>query len=259
MSGLRLIQLSDCHLFSDTEKTAYNNTNPYQTLRSVLRIVEAEKPDILLFTGDMSGDDSEQSYAHLKQLLTPFSNTQVRMIPGNHDVPALLSDIFDSISGDTFNEHVARFGGFEDLRTTNWRIHYLNSHFEGTKGRIEVSRLAELEHDVTAAPAKSHLIVVHHHPLDTINWMDKHDWANRNQFLQLMYRLPGEMRVLYGHVHHASHRVFCGQHYYSCPSTCWQWAQTDNFGVSNEQPGCRIIELHEQGGWHTEIKRVEPT
>lgn len=251
MSGLRLIQLSDCHLFSDTEKTAYNNTNPYQTLRSVLRVVQAEKPDMLLFTGDISGDDSKQSYLHLQQLLAPFSGLPIRMIPGNHDVPALLSDIF--------GDNVARLDGFEDLSNTHWRVHYLNSHFEGTRGRIEVERLEKLEHDVLTAPAKSHLIAVHHHPLDSINWMDKHDWVNRNQFLQLMYRLPGNMRVLYGHVHHASYRVFCAQHYYSCPSTCWQWAQTNDFGVSDEQPGFRITELSERGGWHTEIKRANAT
>ena len=248
MRGLRLIQLSDCHLFSDPNKTGYNNINPYQTLRSILAMIQAEKPDMLLFTGDMSGDYSKQSYTHLKHLLSQTSNTPVRMIPGNHDVPELISEIFGA--------EVTRVDGCEDLNNTNWRIHYLSSHFEGAKGRIDLPRLAKLEHDILIAPEKSHLIAVHHHPLDTVTWMDKHDWINRSQFLQLMHILPSNIRIVYGHIHHASQRVLCGQHYYSCPSTCWQWAQTKDFGVLDDSPGCRIIEAGEQGCWRTKIQRL---
>lgn len=248
MHGLQLIQLSDCHLFSDPDKTGYNNINPYKTLQSILAMIHAKNPDIVLFTGDMSGDYSKQSYVHLKHLLSQLSTTSVRMIPGNHDAPELISEIFGA--------EVARFEGCEDLAKVNWRIHYISSHFEGAKGRIDLPRLTKLEHDILIAPEKSHLIAVHHHPLDTNTWIDKHNWINRSQFLRLMFRLPGNIRIIYGHIHHASHRVLCGQYYYSCPSTCWQWAQTKDFGVLDDLPSYRLIEMGEQGSWHTNIQRL---
>ncbi|MCY7296279.1 metallophosphoesterase [Alteromonas sp. a30] len=245
---IRLLQISDCHLFADTQKCGYADINPLLTLNAVLDSAKKERPDRILLTGDVSGDGSVKSYQHLYNALDSrgwLANT--RMIPGNHDDPNLMMR--------QFNDKICRVNGFEDVG--QWRFHYLNSHHEGTKGLVEKSRLDELEQDISQASEKHQIVAVHHHPLDCIHWMDKHDWVNRDEFLQLMHFMPKPVRVLYGHVHHAVNRTFNAQEYYACPSTCWQWAQTEQFGVSDVAPGYRMIELGNNGEWLTWINRIE--
>lgn len=243
----RILQVSDCHLFADRQKCGYAKINPLESLIEVLKDAQKEQPDCVLFTGDISGDDSEQSYQHLYEILANLSLLDItQMIPGNHDKPTLMRQ--------RFGQKVCQFDGFQDIGS--WRLHYLDSHFEGTKGLVSTQRLNALENDVFTAPEKHHVVAVHHHPLDCIHWMDKHDWVNRDQFLQLMHFLPRPVRVLYGHVHHDFNRTFNGQEYYACPSTCWQWAQTQDFGVSDLPPGYRMIELGENGEWLTWVNRV---
>lgn len=246
--AFRVLQISDCHLFSEPTKVGYVDINPFQTLRAVLTDAVKETPDLILFTGDISGDCSEQSYLHLQSLMQEMGFTQkiVRMIPGNHDAPDLMQKVFGSTS--------CQFESHEDFG--DWRLHYLNSHYKGTQGSVSSERLQILEESIQGAPQQHHIVTVHHHPLDCIHWMDKHDWIDRDKFLQLMHLLPKPVRVLYGHVHHDFHRVFNGQEYYACPSSCWQWALTEEFGVSDLLPGYRMIELGENGEWLTWVNRA---
>ena len=245
--SFRIVQVSDCHLFSDPEKTSYNDINPYQSLKAVLQSAANESPDLLLLTGDLSGDDTEQSYHHLKQLLSkPYLPNQIRMLPGNHDLPDTMREMFGN--------DICRFEGIEEFG--NWRFHYLNSHYKGTLGMVSEERLQSLQYDILNEPHMQHIVVVHHHALDTMSWMDKHEWINRSKFLQLMHFLPRPIRVLYGHIHSDVFRSFSGQEYYACPSSCWQWQLSEEFAVSDEHPGYRVIELGDNGEWLTWVNRI---
>ncbi|MFT4746161.1 MAG: Icc protein, partial [Congregibacter sp.] len=83
---MNIIQISDCHLFSDTQKTGYNSINPYQSLQHILAEVKFHQPDVLLVTGDISGDGSGQSYQHFSKLLCETKiKCRIGIIPGNHD------------------------------------------------------------------------------------------------------------------------------------------------------------------------------
>ena len=67
---MRLLQLSDCHLFADHAQTGYG-VNPYQSLSRVLECAAGESPDYVIITGDVSGDNSEESYRHFLSLMNP--------------------------------------------------------------------------------------------------------------------------------------------------------------------------------------------
>ena len=68
--AIRLCQISDCHLFADPSSVGYGDVNPYESLYRVLAQVAHSAPDGVIVTGDISGDDSEQSYAHFLALMT---------------------------------------------------------------------------------------------------------------------------------------------------------------------------------------------
>ena len=89
-----IIQITDCHLFSEVQKIGYNNINPYQSLQHILSEVTLRRPNVLLVTGDISGDGSGQSYQHFSRLLDETGiNCQIGIIPGNHDNQAQMKHI----------------------------------------------------------------------------------------------------------------------------------------------------------------------
>ncbi len=88
---MTLIQISDCHLLESPARSGYGDINPLQSLETVLETVVSLDVDGVLVTGDISGDDSEQSYQHFIQAINQhLPDIPVKVIAGNHDNNALM-------------------------------------------------------------------------------------------------------------------------------------------------------------------------
>ena len=147
---------------------------------------------------------------------------------------------------------------YTPLSFTKWQLHLLNSKFaDGTKGRVNDSTLQQLQHDIVAKPDVSHLIAVHHHPVDCNGWMDAHEWVNRSDFMAVVAANPQVKGVIHGHIHHASEQIVGNCCFMSTPATCWQFANQATFAVSEEAPGFRLLELEENGTLHSQVIRIE--
>jgi Icc protein len=243
-----VIQISDCHLFADIQKLGYQNINPYHSLQCVLKEVSSYQPDLLLVTGDVSGDGSLESYQHFKTLLAQSELTcEVSILPGNHDQPDKLKI--------KFAETQLWLASPLDV-STNWNIHLVNTHYKGTLGHVSVADLANLSHQLKQTPDKFHLVATHHHPISCGGWMDKHEWLNSIKFTQLIECHPSVKGVVYGHIHSDIETTINNICYMACPSTCWQWATTETFKTSELMPGFRVIKLLENGQISTSIKRL---
>ena len=85
---LRVVQLSDFHLFADTQGKLLG-LNTQASLETVLERVRVEQPDmdLIIATGDLSQDGSLDSYHRLITLLDGF-RVPVYWLEGNHDKPA---------------------------------------------------------------------------------------------------------------------------------------------------------------------------
>lgn len=244
---MKLVQISDCHIFSDKLKPGYDDINPFNSFYQVVDRVEAEQPDLVLLTGDLSGDGSLESYLYMNDLLDDvLGSIPYWVLPGNHDNLALLRKVFTNKD----------LSVSEPLSIGNWYIHGLNSKFQGNLGQVDVSQLDNLRVNIERAPTKNHLIAVHHHPIECRGWMDKHEWLNRAEFLRFIEKFDRVRAVIYGHIHTES-AIQLGQvQYLSCPSTCWQWSCEPNFATTRETPGYRVMHLDEQGNIDTLVKRI---
>ena len=82
---IRVVQVSDCHLFADTEGKLLG-LNTQFSLDQVLELVAREQPDIdlILATGDLSQDASLAAYERLRDALSQF-DAPTYWIEGNHD------------------------------------------------------------------------------------------------------------------------------------------------------------------------------
>ncbi|MEP0354177.1 MAG: metallophosphoesterase [Paraglaciecola sp.] len=246
---MKIVQISDCHLFADTEKVGYNHINPYQSLQKVLEDVCAYKPELLLVTGDLSGDGSIKSYQHFKTLFIESNlDCDLQVLPGNHDSLEYLLATFSKKSLWVNSPHL-------DCHD-NWQIHSLNTQFKGALGKVSVNDLIALQKQLQANINKYHCIAVHHHPVDCNGWMDKHEWVNRQDFTQLVESFSNVKIVVYGHIHSDIETLQNGVLYLASPSTCWQWANTESFGVSDLKPGFRVIELNDNAQFSHVIKRI---
>lgn len=242
----RIIQISDCHLYADISKVGYGDINPHASLQRLLQQVPQLQPDMLVLTGDLSGDYSQQSYQHLLELLRSTAlaaEVQIRAVPGNHDNPEYLQQVF------------ADTPEYEDI--CGCRLHFLNSHYRGGLGLVNADRLERLHRDITTAETLRHLIFVHHHPVDTNSWMDRHEWVNRAEFLQVLRQLSVAVSIFHGHIHHERIVRFLTHTIYACPSTCWQWQLTPEFKVATAAlPGLRVIDAETDGQLRSRVARM---
>jgi Icc protein len=254
---MKIVQISDCHLYADSNKAGYRQVNPYQSLSRVLKKVSELKPVLVIASGDISSDKTLQSYQHFSSLWQA-ANLACKLIvmPGNHDeVSAMQAH---------FAPHQLSLGG-AICQTDVWQIHCLNSKIaeatnadssQETRGQVSKSELLQLQSAISSAPNLRHLIAVHHHPIDCGGWMDVHEWINRQDFVDLVAATPQIKGVIYGHIHHASEQQQGECLFMSCPSTCWQWATQESFAASEESPGFRLIELKTNGQLSSQIIRI---
>lgn len=247
MLSLTIAHISDCHLFADQQQVGYGQINPYLSLHSVFAQITAQQVDVVIASGDISGDASGQSYRHFHQLWQQ-SGCQAHLIvlPGNHDNEELLADVVSN----------QRTWPSPQFRAHNWQVHGLNSKTSDTQGTIHAEQLDIMAQRLAEYPDSHHLLAVHHHPIACGGWMDAHSWLNRDLFMEFVARHPQIKMVLYGHIHHASEHQRQHCRFMSVPSTCWQWANQADFGLSDEQPGFRLLALHPNGQFASQVKWI---
>ena len=249
---LTIAQISDCHLFADASLKSYREINPYQSLSRVLANIAQHHLDLLLVTGDLSGDGSELSYQHFKQLIKDSGiPCDYVILPGNHDDSTNLQTQFDA------KNLWCHYLSGSPLKLANWHIHLLNTKTDGSSGTLSQADLHQLKQVVSSAPDNWHLLAAHHHPLPCDAWMDKHGWHNADELVAMVGRYPKIKGLVHGHIHHASEKQMDNCCYMSCPSTCWQWTMQAQFGVSELPAGYRLLKLASNGHIASQIIRVE--
>ena len=260
---ITLIQISDCHLFSDKAKKGYAQISPYASLRHVLRTMQSQLQDnssktLVIVTGDISGDSSEQSYVHFSTLMGEYIEAKGvpwYVLPGNHD----NNPYFHAQLGHKY------LACESPLILENWVIEGLDTRIlaqpNTAKGEIHVQQLDALATNVATWPDYHHLIALHHHIQPSHSWMDKHALHNAKALEGLVSRTKQVKALIHGHIH-SSLRQHIGDNAtpsYGAPSTCWQWEMQAEFGVSREAPGYQIISLHSDGIVEVDVKRLAIT
>lgn len=247
---MKIVQISDCHLFAEASKTGYNDINPVNSLEDILSEVKVHRPDVLLITGDISGDGSEQSYQHFSRLIhTAKINCRIGIIPGNHDNQ-------EKLTANVVKEYLWSHQPQMTL-PNKWHIHLLDTQYQQTVGRISDTSLESLSEYVSQHSNDYHLLAAHHHPIPIGGWMDKHEWKNRQEFNAVVAKNQSIKCVIYGHIHWAVEQQKDQCIYMACPSTCWQFANQEFFATTNLKPGYRVINLLENGQISTSIHRLK--
>ncbi|QPG05295.1 metallophosphoesterase [Salinimonas marina] len=242
----RLVQFTDCHLFADPEQSGYAAIAPYHSLARCLESAVEYQPDMLLCTGDISGDDSKTSYVWLRELIKQYApHIPLYVIAGNHDNNPYFKE--------TLAAHAIQSGAPAELG--NWCVHGLDTRYQGAQGQIDERQLQQVAAAIGARPRQYHALALHHHPIASNSWMDTHCLVNAGVLLDWLHTQPVRV-VLHGHTHAECEHAHGRQTILGTPSTSWQWAMTPEFGVSAQPPGFRLLELSDEGHWHSIIRRI---
>ena len=247
---IRLIQISDSHLFADPQ-TQLLGINTQQSLQQVLAQVKQDhpNPDLLLLTGDLAQEADELTYRRLEQTVASIGGRGC-WLPGNHDDPKKMQQLSDGYFSGTKQLFAGEF----------WQLILLNTKVPGeVHGFLEQSELDFLEACLKRAPERYSLICMHHHPVNIgSQWMDNINCRNGQQLLDILTQYPNTRAVTWGHIHQDFHCQYQHLQLFSAPSTCIQFLPGSNeFAVDPVAPGYRWIELSSSGTIKTGVSRIE--
>lgn len=205
------------------------------------------QPDLILATGDLAQDGSDEAYRVLGDRLAAFS-CDAAWIAGNHDHVASLARVAERYGA--ARRHIVQGG---------WQFIFLDS---SVPGKVH-GELAESELDFLADMLKQHpdlpaLVTLHHHPVDiSADWMRDIGLRNREDFWQVIDRFPQVKVVLWGHIHQTYEQCRNGVQLLATPSTCIQFTSgSRQFSVEDRAPGYRWFELQASGNFTTEVCRA---
>lgn len=246
-----LLHLTDLHLFAERDRE-HHGINTWQSLSRVLDAALAERtPAAILLSGDLSQDESAESYQHLRERLASMP-APVICLPGNHDQIALLHSQLAS-------DQVQVLG---ELGVGDWRLLAIDCSVPGEVfGRLGDERLAALNDALSQAPDTLSMIALHHPPVACGSaWLDATRLRDADALFAVLDAHPQVRVALCGHIHQAmDQEVALASHtlrVLTTPATCRQFAvRHDDFALGDEAPGWRWITL-EGATLDTEVRRL---
>lgn len=252
-SVIRLLQITDPHLFSD-ENAELLGINTLASFKQVLKEIKNQgfAYDFILATGDLVQDGSEQGYLQFCRLIKQLEKTCF-WIPGNHDLQPKMLKLLNQTQG---NIHPAK----HILLGNKWQIILLDSQVFGVAhGELSKYQLDWLQNILQQNANKYTLIVLHHHLLSTNSaWLDQHNLRNSQHFADVLAPFNNIKGILHGHIHQQVDNYWQGYPIMATPSTCIQFKPDCNqFTLDRLQPGWRELELHPDGRITSQVHRIK--
>tara|TARA_R110000764_G_scaffold110472_2_gene196989 strand:+ start:53753 stop:54604 length:852 start_codon:yes stop_codon:yes gene_type:complete len=245
-----ILQLTDSHLFAGDSGDLLG-LDTLDSLNSVIDLVlgEISRMDLVLATGDITQDGSEDAYRRFiaASLRLP---APCHWIPGNHDNAVLMRQL-GAASG------LSR----DWVDIGNWRIVLLDSSVSGSvAGRLADNQLQRLDDALATAGERHILVCLHHHPVDIgCDWMQPIGLQNADALFSRFTEQTAVKAVLWGHVHQEFDGKREGVRLLASPSTCVQFAaDSEDFATDTLAPGYRWLRLYDDGRIETEVSRLPP-
>jgi Icc protein len=234
---MRILQLTDIHLFSDASSpAAVKNCASFDSVVSyILSHREQLNVDGIVVTGDISHDGSVESYRYF------FSKMELLDIPyayllGNHDNAENVL-LAHQQQGGANNVDVCR------LSDSQWRILFVNSVVKGRDhGLISSQELNQLERQLSESERKT-AVFMHHHvqPVGT-PLVDECMLLNGHELLSVCRR-SGVRFIGSGHAHTLFQRKTGDILLSVSPAVCHQWENGATSVKIVENSGFSVISL----------------
>ncbi len=218
-----IAQLSDVHMVAPGGRLLGRIDTPTYLHAAVAHLASLEpRPDLVLLTGDLTGDGLPEEYEHLAEVLARLPSP-VLLLPGNHDDRDALAARFPRPVSTV--PVPPELGWQAALDVGPLRVIGLDSVVPGDPGgRLGPARLAWLDEALASSRAPT-IVALHHPPFATgIRHMDTMALADADGLGAVIARHPHVERVVVGHVHRAVTTAWCGTVVTIAPSGAHQVA-----------------------------------
>ncbi len=215
------------------------------------------KLDLVVATGDLVDEGTEEEYHRLRGLLDPLAAPYL-LVPGNHDNRRALCTVFADHSylpgGAPFLQYV--------IEDHPLRLIALDTLVPGEIfGALSADRLEWLEARLEEAPDRPTVILMHHPPfLSGLTHLDRNaegfGLLGADALGTIVARFPNIERILCGHLHRPIQVRWHGTVALTAPATAHQFALAlgeDTIAAVMEPPACLIHY------WSTEAGLVSHT
>jgi len=260
-----LAQITDSHLFS-SPTGLHHGHNVLENLKKVLlNLCDNSEVDVIVFTGDLTQDHTEQSYQNFVDCVHACNVTvPIYYLAGNHDEPELLDKYFAD----------SPFLSKKDISFPHWQVQLVDSKSETPAGYVSQRALLQLK--TVIEQDKHQLLMMHHHPINVGYFIDKHGLQNKTDFWHAIDEYSNIKAIACGHVHSAmqltsprikqlseaskttliakSTKVQKPVTLYTCPATSIQFdPNVDGVAALAKGPGYRVFYLHSDGQLTTDV------
>ena len=249
VSPMSIVQITDIHLFGSENHKMLG----MPTIKSFQAIVDklhafGNELDLLLVTGNLSGDGNLQSYDNLQSLLNPL-RIPVYWLPGNNDCAIAMDNILN----------MGMISRRKSFKRGGWNFILLDSCVPGcSHGYLAGKTLDRLNRELTILGDNPTLVALHHPPFAVNSpWLDHSGLQNPQELFAVLDRHPQVKLVLFGHIHQEFQRQRGQVHYLGTPSTGLQFrTQSPTLMIDSKYPGFRLLKLYPNGMWETTVERV---
>ena len=246
---IKLIQVSDFHVSKDKDYV-YNDEKPYYNLRDTYQLILKNEPrfDLLLLSGDLTNDESIESYKLIDELTDEFKVPKF-YVAGNHDNYEKLKE--------AFNEKLVAPKSFA---MNKWKFILLHSVLEGeVAGQVSDHSLEFLERELESVKDLGFniFICLHHHLINVDGHMDRYITKNPQAFFDIVDKYDNIKLVTFGHIHQIYEGKRNNVSYLSAPATAYQIKPgTEGFEKDQLGSGYRWFNLDDDGTFTTGVNRV---
>jgi len=247
---VKLVQITDSHIFADPEGCllGLNTRHSFNTVCD--RVMREEwSPDVLLATGDLSQDSSDEAYQFLAETFEHMA-LPTYWIAGNHDSNEAMQRRMDS----------GCISAAKHLVFDYWQVIMLDSSVvDKVHGELSPSQLDFLKDKLEEHRDKFSLVVLHHQPVDVgSEWLDQVGLRNKQELCNILKAFPKVKGVLWGHIHQEYFEEKEGIQWIASPSSCVQFKPgSSEFSADTDSPGYRYLQLLSDGSIETLVHRMK--
>lgn len=247
--ALTLVQITDTHIH-DQLNESFINTQPDESLDHLIKhaLKNLDHIDYVVVTGDLTHEGTKPACTRLGRLLNQF-DCPVFVTLGNHDSS-------DMIQQHLLTTHITMP---EHIETEYWQLLFADSHIENQTAGLLSDRTieqlsAQLQHNDKPA------FMFTHHPPVSINsrWMDEIGMHNGELVLQKLSDYKHLRGLAFGHIHQQWRSQYQHIEILGSPSSCVQFKTgSDDFAIDDHSPGYRVLSLHDNGTFSSEVIRMK--
>lgn len=222
---MRVLHVTDTHLTAARDPDAGDDA----VARLVAALDGIVPVDVVVHTGDITEDFSLEGTRRVAELLAPLA-PHVVAVPGNHDRPSVVAQIFP----------------ITDVDVDGWRILGVSSVVEDEiDGTIDAGHVAELIDERSDRP---NTLLAIHHPLrsnSTHPWFQLH---GADELLAVVAARPQVRAVISGHTHEPLDVTVDGVRLISGPSTWYPITHHGETWIKGQgRTGVQLLDLGGDG------------